>query len=161
MINEIKLSKHGRAYISLHMKPYGKERLTAVEYKLDTGADLTTVSKETLSAVLGYTKEWIAEHTVQDMTRTVSRAGGKAEPACYVVIPTSNILGRELSNWPFYIRAEEDNDFPNLLGINILSYFNFSFSYDKGFLNIEPAVAPVIKLPMLVSQEIGELKRTI
>jgi hypothetical protein len=125
-------------------------------FKLGTGADLTTIKKSDLQ-LLGYTQEWIEANLHEDVSRKVSRAGGTKESAFYVIIPVANILGRELRNWPFYIRKEVDKDYPNLLGINILSHFNFTFDYDTGFLLIDLAKNPIIRLPLFSGQEIGDL----
>jgi len=105
---------------------------------------------------LGYSYEWVDSHRVEDAARTISRAGGKPQPACYVQIPVANILGRELVNWPFYIRKEQHLDFPNLLGINILAHFNFRFDYEEWMFYIESIAKSKINLPMLSDQSICE-----
>jgi hypothetical protein len=123
---------------------------------VDSGADLTTISKKEL-VLLGYSYEWIEHNIHTDFAHTLSRAGGKPQPACYIQIPTSNILGRELTNWPFYIRQERHLDFPNLLGINILSYFNFKFDYQEWCFYIESIAIPKNTLSMLSDQSICEI----
>ena len=158
-MHKVKLSKEGRAYINLYMKPYSGTILGRLVFKLDTGADLTTISKKELQ-VLGYTTEWIAENAVKEDNRMLISAGGKSMSAHYVNIPISNVFGKDLINWPFYILIDKDRDFPNLLGINVLSHFNFMFSYDTGYLEINPATAPIVKLPMNDGQEICEYTAT-
>ena len=140
----------------VYIKPHGQIAMRALQFKLDTGADLTTINKSDLK-LLGYNEEWISTNLQKDESHTISRAGGVKESAYYLIIPTANILGRELRNWPFYIRPEKDKNFPNLLGINVLSHFNFAFDYDNGYLSIGLAKNPVIRLPLFIGQEIGEL----
>ena len=154
MANRINLTAEGRAFIRLNMKPLGSMRLEGVRFKLDTGADLTTISKKDLGA-LGYGAKWISKNAFEDYTHTLTSAGGKSMAAYYVLIPVSNLFGKDFRNWPFYILMEDDRDFPNLLGINVLSYFNFTFNYDAGYLGIEAAKKPVIKLPLIADQEVG------
>jgi len=156
MTNKVKLTDEGRAMIQFQLKPFEGMTLERVRFKLDTGADLTTISKKELN-VLGYSPEWIKENTVKEEKRTLSSAGGRSVTAYYVPILISNLFGRDFKKWPFYIRIEDDRDYPNLLGIDVLAHFNFSISYDSGFLEIEPASNPVIRLPMLEGQEVGEL----
>ena len=158
-MNKIKLSEEGRAHIPVNMKLYNDSLLEKVIFKLDTGADLTTINKKDL-VILGYSKEWIKENAVKSLTCTISGAGGKIESAYYVVVPISNILGRDLHNWTFYIRMDDDKDFPNLLGIDILLNFNFTFNYDIGFLSIEPACNPIIKKQMIKNQRIEDINKS-
>jgi hypothetical protein len=138
------------------MKPLEHTTLSRIQFKVDSGADLTTVSKKEL-VLLGYSYEWIEKNIQTDLKHTLSRAGGKPQPAYYIQITASNILGRELVNWPFYIRKERHLDFPNLLGINILTYFNFSFNYEEWYLYIETVTNPKKSLPMLPNQSVCEI----
>jgi hypothetical protein len=56
------------------MKPLENTVLSRVLFKVDSGADLTTISKKEL-ILLGYSYEWIESHMVADLSRTLSRAG--------------------------------------------------------------------------------------
>ena len=155
------LSSTGRAYVPVFLLPYDRIILLNIEFQVDTGADLTTINKSLLTTRLGYPKEWIMANAVRDAKRTISRAGGKKEPAWYVVIPIANVLGRDLKNWPFYIRIEDDRDYPSLLGIDVLSHFNFTINYGKGYFSAEPEINPAISIPMLSGQEIGVISSVV
>ena len=157
MINKFDLSKEGRAFVPVYMKKYDG-LLYTILFKLDTGADLSTISKVDLIELLGYSQEWINQNAVKSETKTITSAGGECESAYYIVIPEANILGRDLQNWTFYIRLEDDKDFPNLLGIDILLNFNFTFNFNNGTLSIEPEWNPKIKKPLLENQKIGEIQ---
>ena len=156
MTNKFTLSDEGRSYLHIYMKPSKYQALSRVQFKVDTGADFTTISKKELVS-LGYSYDWIEQNIKEDPYHTLSRAGGKPQPAYYVQISLSNILGRELINWPFYIRKERHLDFPCLLGLNILTYFNFQFDYEKWIFSIKHIVNPKFKLPMLVEQTIYDI----
>ena len=157
IVKEIELTEEGRAEIIINIKPFDELELRNVKFKLDTGADITTINKNELK-VLGYGKEWISNNMSKHPALTITRAGSKNEPAYYVQIPKCNILGRDLFNWPIYIRPETDKDFPNLLGIDILHNFDFDFRYSSGILAIWPINESYIKIPMLASQEIFAVK---
>lgn len=158
MLTEFFLSEEGRGLVPVFMKPQDGITLELVSFKVDTGSDITTISKEWLQ-LLGYSQNWIATNAVEDKGRTISRAGGKDEPAWYITIPIANFAERDMKNWPFYVRIEEGRDFPNLLGLDVLSNFNFTFDYDKGAFIVEQAENPRIVLPKFKNQEISFLTR--
>ena len=152
----IELDKKGFAYIPIFIKPKEKMIYRRILFKLDTGAGITTISKLSLNS-LGYNDEWIKSNTIIGPIKEVSSAGRDYEPAYCVVLSSSTLFGKTLINWPFYIRPENDRDYRNLLGVDIFSYFDFTFSYKTGFINIEPIEKSVMKYPMLNDQSIEEL----
>ena len=156
LFNEFTLSKEGRAIIYVKLKPFNSKILESKEFKIDTGADLSTISKGYLID-LGYSKEWINKNIKLDPYSSLSRAGGEEEPAYFIQIANASILGLPLINWAFYIIPDWKYDFSNLLGINILLYFKFYFDYTTWKLNIRPERNPLNKLPLLLNQEVGEI----
>ena len=153
---EYMLSSEGRAYVPVYVKPINDVKLTSVLFKIDTGADLTTMSKSELYR-LGFDQKWIETNAAQDKTRTLSGAGGKSESAWYIAMQIFNFAGRDMKNWPIYIRIEESRNFPNLLGLDVLSNFNFKFDYDNAVVLFEAAKNPKIVLPRLGRQEVTDL----
>ena len=151
------LSSGGRALVPVYLKPFDLVTLNDILFKVDTGADITAIDKKDLY-LLGYTHDWIETNARQDEIRTLSRAGGRHRSAWYVNIPICNFAGRDLINWPFYIRMEADRNFPNLLGLDVLSNYVFTFNYDKAVVVFEPAANPQIVLPRFEDQEISELR---
>jgi len=139
------------------MKPKEKLIYRRILFKLDTGAGITTISKVVLNS-LGYNNDWIRNNIVVGPIKEVSSAGRDFEPAHCVIIPISTLFGKTLKNWPFYIRPEDDRDYRNLLGVDILSYFDFTFSYKTGFVSIESIENSVMSYPMLANQSIEELE---
>jgi len=167
-VAEIKLNNDGFAYIEIGMKPFEGFIQKKVEFKLDTGANISTISKEDLRQKLGYTEAWITANTIEDSRLCVNSASMPSERAYYVAIPICNVLNKKLMNWPFYIRPigevvtasdgkEIDRDYNNLLGLNIFSYFNFEFSYSTGMLKINSIQKPYIKFSMISNQSIHEV----
>ena len=148
-----KLSRGGRGIVPVYIKPFGGLVLERVYFKVDTGADVTTIDK-TFLYPLGYTQAWLESNARQDKTRTLSPACGIKESAWYVSIRLMNFAGRDLKNWPIYIRMEEHRNYPNLLGLDILSNFNFTFDFDGAAARFEVARNPALALPRLAAQEI-------
>ena len=50
-MTEIPLEKYGRAYIPIRIKPQYDITMSPIEFKVDTGADNTTISKVDLVSV--------------------------------------------------------------------------------------------------------------
>lgn len=159
MLTEIiPLTTEGRVNIKVYFKPQDYLTMLPVLFKVDTGADLTTISKKALMT-LGYTMEWIQSNCTEEKTRYISKAGGRSFPACFVVIPKINVLGREFLNWPLYIRKEPSMDFPNLLGINVLVHFDYKVNNTKGCFEYEHCLTPKIQiLNTFDSQEVCSMK---
>ena len=153
----IELNESGLAYVIISIKPNSKFIYRQIPFKLDTAAGITTISKKSLKQ-LGYDNIWVKNNTTIGPIKEVSSAGGKYEPAYCVILPISTILGKTLKNWPFYIRPEDDRDYRNLLGVDILSHFKFTFNYKIGHVKIEAIDDPYIAFPMLPNQSIDELE---
>ena len=153
----IKLSMEGVAVVDVNIKPNNQATLHKLRFKLDTGADMTTIEKRSLR-LLGYSDNWINANTTKDTRMTVSSAGGSNESAYYIQIPVINFMGRDFINWPLYIRPEDDRDYRNLLGIDIFSSFDFTYRYSTGFLEIEAISNSIVKQIMLQGQRIEEIK---
>ena len=153
----ITLDEKGLAYVPIYIKPKDKLIPRRTLFKLDTGAGVTTIGKEILN-FLGYSDNWINDNTTIGPIKEVASAGSKYEPAYCVVLPIATMFGKTLKNWPFYIRPESNRDYRNLLGVDILSFFDFTFSYKDGCVSIQPIDDPFISFPMLPGQSIDELE---
>ena len=134
MIPPIKFLELDRVYIPLYFKPFYSQTMLKYNFKVDTGADSFIMSKEDLYK-LGYTYEWIfsniaARGLVELANKTTVEVG-------VVQLPLMNILGYECKQWPFMVIMEEDMDFRNLLGRDLLAGFNYTFNNDKKEFAIE------------------------
>jgi len=146
-------SEYRRVYLSIHIKPEKSTTMKPVRFKVDTGADLTTISKDELYA-LGYTLEWIKENSVSG---TSSTADGSTFMTGFVQLPVINFLGYEGKNWPLLVILDEEKDFHNLLGRDLLSGFNYNFNNDKEIFEIRRAEKFYFIGEKLSSQEIHEV----
>ena len=153
---KIAFGDFGRVYMPIDIKPLGKTILAPIEFKVDTGADMSTISKEAL-ARLGYNREWIIQNAIvfKEEEKPTTASGDKIN-AGYVQLPVINILGYEGKEWPFQIIMDENQDFRNLLGRDLLSGFNYQFNNDEDEFTVSRAKAFKPRYPFLPNQEINE-----
>jgi hypothetical protein len=153
----VALDERGLAFVPVFIKPFDDVLLEQIDFKLDTGATITTVSKTSLTS-LGYSESWIDINKKMHPTMTLESAGHKAEPAYYIRISKANFFGRDLIDWPFYIRPEHDRNYRNLLGVDIFSKFDFTYQFSTGYLEIVQIMDSVVQTGMLDGQSIEEVK---
>lgn len=100
----IKLDLHGRAYSEIAFKPHNHVKMIQQLFKIDTGADISTISKKYLYR-LGYNERWIIENAKPLSDSTM--ASGELVTNYIVQLPLLNIYGYEALNWPFAILLDE------------------------------------------------------
>jgi len=124
-MNRFKLQEYGRAYVPIDIKPQDDITLDTLDFKVDTGADATTISKASLDK-FGYDMGWIKQNAVmfKDDAKPTTASGDKIN-AGYVQLLLINILGYEGKFWPFQIIMDDNRDFRNLLGRDLLTGFNY------------------------------------
>jgi len=128
-----------------------------IDFKVDTGADYTTISKVALARI-GYDMGWIKQNAVafEDKDKPTTADGTKVN-AGYIQLPLINILGYEGKQWPFQIIVDEDKDFRNLLGRDLLTGFNYCTNNDEKKFTIEKTKVFNPEFPLLPNQEINEV----
>ena len=156
-MTKIDFAEHGRVYLRMDIKPQDDTLMSPVRFKVDTGADNTTISKANLIK-LGYDMEWIAKNTItyEDEDKPVTASGDRVN-AGYVQLPLINLLGYEGKHWPFQIILDENHDFRNLLGRDLLTGFNFTFNNDDDVFTIDRAKAFKPRYVFLPDQEFHEI----
>jgi len=125
-VNVFEFAKHGRVFLPVHLKLRDRNIMQPVYMKVDTGADFTTLSKEILGD-MGYGFDWIEENAVTGDMYNVVTAAGDTEVVGLVQVPLANILGYEVSKWPFRVVMDSNRDFRNLLGRDLLAGFDYTF----------------------------------
>jgi len=148
---------HGRVFIPINFKPQNGVILVPIDFKVDTGADISTISKTGLM-MLGYDMEWIQKNAVvfKDSEKPTTAAGDKIN-AGYVKLPLINILGYEGKQWPFQVIMDENQDFRNLLGRDLLAGFNYEFNNDDDKFLIKMAKQFKPRYKFLDDQEINDV----
>ncbi|MCL2171550.1 MAG: retroviral-like aspartic protease family protein [Defluviitaleaceae bacterium] len=147
----INFSELGRVYAAIHIKPFGGITLFPARFKVDTGADNSTISKELLFQ-FGYDSNWIDAHLIHSGTTTT--ASGDAIKSGLVQLPLINFLGCEAKNWPFLVALDTNKDFRHLLGRDLLSGFNYTFNNDNNYFEIARAKEFKFILKKFPNQEI-------
>ena len=150
-------SEYGRVYVIINIKLQDNIAMPPIRFKVDTGADKTTISKEDLQ-MLGYGMDWIKQNAIvyKDEDKPTTASGDKVN-AGYIQLPLINILGYEGKLWPFQIIIDENSDFRNLLGRDLLTGFNYCTNNDEDKFTIERTKKFNPKFPFLPNQEINEI----
>jgi len=120
------LEEFGRAHLQLFIKPLDDIVMKPVRMKVDTGADLTTMSKSELYD-LGFNYDWIEKNALTGDAHNLTTAAGDTEVVGVVQLPLLNLLGYEAHHWPIRIILSPQRDFRNLLGRDLLAGFDFAF----------------------------------
>jgi len=156
-MERLSFSELGRVYCPINIKPLEGTVMLPVQFKIDTGADKTTISKANLS-LLGYDMEWIKQNAVifKEEEKPTTASGEKVN-AGYVQLPLINILGYEGKSWPFQIIIDENQDFRNLLGRDLLTGFNYCVDNDNDIFTISKAKIFKPCFGFLSGQEIHEV----
>ena len=130
MANEIRLNPDGFAFLNIDVKPNNSPSMERVRYKVDTGANCTTIGRKRLSE-LGYDENWIqsGKLLVGDERPTV--ASGLPVDDCYEVILPEICIGDWVGyNWP--VLTSLSAPFKFLLGTDSMRFFNWHFDYENG-----------------------------
>ena len=150
MISE-KLSPNGRAICQVSFKDRYDIGMRSIAFKIDTGADVSTLSKSNLHT-LGYDDEWIKAN-ITATSQTISVASGVKANFCYVRLPLLNFYGYEAIDWPFAVLLGK-LDYRPLLGLDLLGGFNFNLDNDNDCFTLKRTRAFKRRRPFLPNQEI-------
>ena len=130
MVAEVKFDHFNFAYLDIYIRTPDKPTMSYFEYKVDSGANRTTISNIDLNG-LGYDNHWIKNgiHLTGDDRPTV--ATGEPLDDCYIVSLPEITIGDYVGyNWPFLTSLSVP--FKNLLGTDTMSFFNWEFDYENG-----------------------------
>ena len=158
-MNKFGFKEYGRVYLPIDIKPHGEFTLIPIDFKVDTGADNTTISKVALLR-LGYDMDWINQNAtvLKDEDKPTTASGDKVN-AGYVQLPLINILGYEGRSWPFQVIMDENQDFRNLLGRDLLTGFNYALNNDEDSITISRTKKFKPRYVFLNGQEINEISK--
>ena len=130
MGNKVRINNLGFVNIDIDIKPKNSNTMEPVQYKVDTGANRTTISKEDLLK-LGYDAKWIKSGKLLEGDERPTLASGRPVDNCYVVILPEIHIGDWVGyNWPFLTNI--DIPFRLLLGTDSMQFFNWYFDYENG-----------------------------
>jgi hypothetical protein len=130
-VAEVKLNENGFAIIKVFLKHKSKPTMYPLRFKVDSGANCTTISRSALST-LGYDDDWIKAGKRLDGDERPTVATGEAIDDCYLVIlPEIHVGGYVGYNWPVRVSLNEKVQFRLLFGTDSMRFFNFEFNYEQ------------------------------
>ena len=150
---KLEIDNSGRTYCEVYIKPHNSLIMKCVFFKIDTGADFSTISKSVLSD-FGYSEGWIEANKIASKFG-ISTASGEVVASFYVPL-NINIYGIESVGHPFGIILDEEISLPKqscmgckhvgikkrdyrlLLGNDILSCFDMRTQRDSNIMILEP-----------------------
>lgn len=99
-------------------------------FLVDTGATRTTIPKKVLLDVFKYTDEYIQNNkNVLSEREKPLMADGKRADVYQIRAPRMNIGGHEIQA-DYILTSDSITSLNSLLGLDILSYFKFTFDFD-------------------------------
>ena len=134
-MNILNFSADGFVFIQVYIKPNGITTMQSATYKVDSGANCTTISRDELLK-LGYDENWIrkGKHLVGENAPTV--ASGIPIEDCYeVILPEIRIGDWVGYNWP--VLTSLSVPFKFLLGTDSMRFFNWHFDYESGICRFD------------------------
>ena len=90
---KVKIDTYGFAYVPVYIKPRTTQTMSPLIYKVDTGANCTTISREEL-AKYGFSREWIKDGTLlRDNARPTVASGISIDGQSIHEVEYARILG--------------------------------------------------------------------
>jgi hypothetical protein len=134
-VAEIPFDQFGFAILPVCLKPRFVHTMPYVEYKIDSGANCTTISHDELFK-LGFDGQWIKGGRVLDKQARPTVASGHPVDDCYeIVLPEIRIGDYVGYNWPFITSLSASFRF--LLGTDTMQFFNWTFDYEHGLCKFD------------------------
>jgi len=131
-VAEVRFNQLGFAYVRFYIRPNNTSAMKYLPYKVDTGANSTTISKKWLNE-LGYDDSWIKSGKLLEGDARPTVATGESIEDCYeVYLPEIQVGGYVGYNWPFLVSLSDDIQFRLLLGTDSMRFFNWKFDYENG-----------------------------
>jgi len=125
----VPLDNRGFAMVQMFVVKNNSTKMVSASYKVDSGANLTTISRKTLKD-MGYDESWVKKGQQLKSGECPTVATGDDVPECYkVILPHISIGGYVGYNWEVIVTLSPKIDFRNLLGTNSMNFFNWTFDY--------------------------------
>jgi len=129
-VAEIKFNALGFVITRFYAKQKDAPIMLHRNYKVDTGANCTTIGKDFLLE-LGYDENWIKSGKQLEGDARPTVASGLPLDDCYEVILPEIHIGEWVGyNWP--VLTSLSAPFKFLLGTDSMQFFNWHFDYENG-----------------------------
>jgi hypothetical protein len=130
LANEVKINPFGFVFVPLDIKLMNSPILKSVDYKVDTGANRTTISSRQLNE-FRYDNNLIKMGNLLDGYARPTLASGMSVDDCYEIVLPEIRIGEWVGyNWPFMTSLSVPFRF--LLGTDSMQFFNWQFDYENG-----------------------------
>ena len=134
-MNEVKINPFGFIIINVDIKLMNSPVMQSVEYKVDTGANCTTISSAKLYEY-GYDIDWIKAGKLLEGKARPTVASSLPVDDCYeVILPEIRIGDWVGYNWPFMTSLSAP--FKLLLGTDSMKFFNWHIDYDNNICKFD------------------------
>jgi len=135
LANIIEFDASGFAYVQLYVKPINKTAMPCKDFKIDTGANRTTINKNWLIE-LGYDENWIkAGKRLEGNARPTLASGIPVEDCYEVTLPEINLGDWVGYNWPILTSLRVP--FRYLLGTDSMQFFDWNICYSQNFCSFD------------------------
>ena len=125
----IDLDQDGFAHVRVHIRPFSSQTMKLVEFKIDSGANRTTIGSLFLNE-LGYDDDWIKQGKLFEGDDRPTTALGVPVDDCYRVILPEIQIGEWVGyNWPMLTCLSQQFKF--LFGTDSMRFFNWHFEYGR------------------------------
>jgi len=129
LAHKINLNPLGFAIIRVYIRPKNSPTMAYAYFKVDTGANCTTISNKRLSE-LGYDKNWIMSGKRLEGNERPTVASGLVVDDCYrVILPEIQIGDWVGYNWS--VLTSLSVPFKFLMGTDSMQFFNWNLDYEK------------------------------
>ena len=126
-VAEVRFNPLGFAFVSLFVRPSDNPLMFELPYKVDTGANRTTINTEALRR-LGYDDKWVRTgKQLAEAERPTVATGGPIENCYIITLPEIQLGGYVGYNWPFLVSLNDNIQFRLLLGTDSMQFFNWDF----------------------------------
>ena len=115
----------GRKIVPVYFQEYVDISLSRIDFRLDSGADITTIRKSDLNR-LGYSMEWIDKNKKEAENIKVRMADSTERNGVYVEIPLVSFMEKDFHNFKIFIVPGDNLDYSNLLGLDVSTEFTYT-----------------------------------
>ena len=160
LIHTVKLENYtGRKIVSVRFQEYSNIELIPIDFRLDSGADITTIGKGDLNK-LGYSADWIERNKKEAPDIKIKLADGTERNGVYVEIPMMYFMEKYFNNFKVFIVPEDGFDYSNLLGLDVSTEFTYLTENEEGILEFYRVEKTKFIASSYTSQQrIGELSK--
>ena len=124
---QVVINDLGFAIVSVNIKPMYSQTMEEYKFKVDSGANRTTISCDELLK-LGYSEDWIKSGVHLKGDERPILASGIPLDDCYIVKLPQIAIGEWVgTNWP--VLTSLSLPFKFLLGTDSMQFFNWTFDY--------------------------------